>query len=338
MYDRAGIMCRIIFLIAVSCLIAGNGFAEEGGSETSPLFIISPGYDFTSLNRQTIHTINIGADFLLGDQDMPFDEVYRRFEGSALYEFFFFEPFLSGEKQEAGIPQRLHRIEAVFDGRIYRHQLYLEFKSFSDRPIAGGLATIETKIGWGYEIIRRPHMSLILGGLGVIDFGEEPPARLLPLLRFELDAHWFDLSFDFIKDPSLSFSIDPGERFLFTADMWMREFRSIRDLGYEFTLWYRLFGADRCLGDFAGIGAGIKNDGVYFEMSRSEVKFELWRTSIFATVALPVITIQGGWVFDSRYLLDGVNAGSPGRGFFISAQGSIPIHAGAFPGNSRRRN
>lgn len=81
------------------------------------------------------------------------------------------------------------------------------------------------------------------------------------------------------------------------------------------------------MGDFAGIGIGFKNDSVDFSLSsdQSIKSFEIQNTSIFAAIDLSILTIQGGWIFDSRYLVNDKNTGSLGKGFYISVQGIIPI-------------
>jgi hypothetical protein len=117
------------------------------------------------------------------------------------------------------------------------------------------------------------------------------------------------------------------ERIRFSADMEMETFRSIADLNGEFTLWYRLFTPDHKMGDFAGIGVGFKNELRSFDLSRdfSQDKFELQQSSVLATLDLSLMTIQAGWVIDSNYLVDDEKAGSPGKGFFLSVQGMIPL-------------
>jgi hypothetical protein len=125
-----------------------------------------------------------------------------------------------------------------------------------------------------------------------------------------------------------NFTIAPKERFRFTGDIRMEAYRSITDLICEFTLWYRLFKPDHKLGDFAGIGAGFKNDVTGFDLSgkiQAET-FELQRSAVFAAIDLSFLKIQGGWVIDSNYLLDGKKTASPGRGFFLSVQGMIPVY------------
>ncbi|MDR3173408.1 MAG: hypothetical protein LBU19_04080 [Treponema sp.] len=231
-----------------------------------------------------------------GDQDFPFTEVDCRFFGLALY-----QPFFFGEEPLPGVPKQFHQIDAVFDGRMRRHQLLLIFKSAADKPIAGGLNTFQAGLGWGYEVIRRPQVSLILGGaLGVSNFGLTLPSGAawpvlpLPLIRFGIDTPWFVSSFEFLTSPNLSFTVAPKERVRFTADMRMDNYRSIGDLVGEWVLWYRFFPSEHRLGDFAGIGAGFKNDSVDFGLSRNGEKFELQQSSAFAVLDFTLLKLQGG--------------------------------------------
>ena len=292
------------------------------------MFLLPFGYEFLRLEEQTMHNPALGAGFISGEQDIPFTEVERRFFGLALY-----QPLIFTEEPFPDMPKYIHQIDALFDGRINRHQLLLIFTSSSDRPVAGGLNTFQAGAGWGYEVIRRPQVSLILGAvLGVSDFGvnlpsgDPFPVLPLPLIRFGIDTKWFTSSFDYITGPNLEFTIAPKERIRFTADMRMDNYRSISDLICEYAVWYRFFSADHKLGDFAGAGIGFKNDIVDFNISSgAKGTFELRSTSLFAALDFSILKIEGGWVFDSGYLLDGMDIGSPGRGFYISVQGIIPF-------------
>jgi hypothetical protein len=98
----------------------------------------------------------------------------------------------------------------------------------------------------------------------------------------------------------------------------------------EYVIWYRLFDVNYKLGDFAGIGLGFKNDSVDFVLTsgltlHNAKTFELQQSSVFAVFDLSILKIEGGWVFDSCYLMSGEKTGSPGRGFFVSIQGIIPV-------------
>ena len=318
-------------LVLLALCAAAYGFGEESEVNENPFTVFIPlGYDLIHLKDQTIHSPAGGVGFMIGKQNLPFTEVKRRFFGLALY-----QPFIFTETPAPGMPKLYHEIGGLFDGRINRHQLLLIFKTSSDRPIAGGLHTFQIGGGWGYELIRRPHVSLILGlVLGVSDFGDmlsvdaTVPVLPLPLIRFGIDTKWFVSSFDFITGPNFTFTVAPKSKIRLTGDMRMDEFRSVDDLIYEFTLWYRLFDSGHKLGDFAGIGVGFKNDVKDFALSDRKIQAEtsgLQQRSVFAVFDLSVVMIQGGWVFDSSYLFDGKKSGNPGRGFFLSVNGMIPV-------------
>jgi hypothetical protein len=83
------------------------------------------------------------------------------------------------------------------------------------------------------------------------------------------------------------------------------------------------------MGDFAGIGLGFKNSLAGFDLScniNTAKTFELQYNSVFAAVDISILKIEGGWVFDSNYLVDAEKYSSPGRGFYISVQGMIPVY------------
>jgi hypothetical protein len=306
-------------------------YGQETEKKNDPIVVFLPfGYDFSLLEEQTLHSPAGGAGFLVGEQNLPFNQVERRFTGLAAY-----QPFIFTEEIHPEAPKMLHQIGGMFDGRIKRHQILAIFQANSDTPLFGGFNTFQFGAGYGYEVIRRPRVSLILGAvLGVRDFGITLPSgdpwllMPLPLIRFGVDTRWFAASFDFITGPVLNFTIAPKKRIRFTGDIRMETYRSIADINCEFALWYRLFSGDHKLGDFAGIGAGFKNDVSGFDLSK-EIQaetFELQRSAVFAAIDLSILKIQGGWIIDSAYLLDGKKTGSPGGGFFLSVQGMIPVY------------
>jgi hypothetical protein len=321
----------IAFLSVLSLFMMPAVYGQETEKKNDPFVIFLPlGYDLLLLEEQTVHSPAGGVGFIAGEQNLPFNQVERRFTGLAAY-----QPFIFTEEILPEVPKMLYQIGGMFDARIKRHQILAIFQANSDAPVFGGLNTFQFGAGYGYEIIRRPNVSLILGAvLGVRDFGITLPSgdpwllMPLPLIRFGVDTKWFTSSFDFITGPVLNFTIAPKERIRFTGDIRMETYRSIADINCEFALWYRLFGADHKLGDFAGLGVGFKNDVAGFDLSR-EIKsetFELQRSAVFAAIDLSILKIQGGWIIDSNYLLDGEKAGSPGSGFFLSVQGMIPVY------------
>jgi hypothetical protein len=205
----------------------------------------------------------------------------------------------------------------------------------SDVPFFGGLSTFQIGAGWGYEVIRRSNVSLILGAVlaagdvsNMLPDGVSPPPVMpFPLIRFGIDTKWFSSSLDFITGPVLDFAVAPGERIHFTADMRITTFRSLADLNCEFILWCRPFKPEHQLGDFAKIGVGFKNEttGFYLSTNIQGETFEVQQSSSFAALDLSILKLQAGWIVGSSYLFDGKKSGNPGSGFFLSVQGLIPI-------------
>jgi len=317
-----------VTILALLCLIAtANSFALETdvqtsqNEDTSSFFLLPFGYDFLRLGDQNIHLPAIGGGYMSGERNIPFDEVEHRIFGIAMY-----RPIQFSEAPLSGMDKLIHQIDFLADWRIKRHQLLLVFKSAADKPVFGGLNTFQAGMGWGYEVIRKQHVSLILGAaLGISDFGIPSPVLPLPLVRFGIDTQWFTSSFDFLTGPNLEFTITPNGRIRLTGDMRMDHYRNINDLVCEFILWYRLFDAEHQYGDIAGIGLGFKNDSVDFFLSDDSISFELQHSSVFAAADLSLLRIEAGWIFESRYLIDGIKTGSPGRGFYLSIQGIFPI-------------
>lgn len=242
------------------------------------MFVLPAGYDHIHFDNQTVYNPVFGTGLVLGELDLPFNEIDRRFMIFAQY-----KPIIFAEKQGAGMPDYVHHIEGLFDGRINRHQLLAFFKTISDKPVVGGLNTFQTGAGWAYEVIRQSNMSLILGGILIVnDFGIDLPSGdplpilPIPIVRFGFRSQWFNTSFDFFGMPTLNFTIAPKEKIRFTANAGMEFYRSIQDLLCTFTLWYRLFDENHSLGDFAGIGIGFKNNYYSVSLSRdAEKKLEL---------------------------------------------------------------
>ncbi len=165
MSGRINLLCRRAFLISLCCFIALNAYGQENEESNNPfVFFVPMGYEYIRMDSQSVHSFAVGVGFLSGEQDIPFNEVERRFFVMALY-----QPF--------------------------------------------------------------------------------------------------------------------------------------------------------------GVGAGIKHDMKSFVLSGNATDFELQQTSIFAVVDISILKIQGGWIFDSDYLIDNESCGSPGRGFYVGVQGMIPLYS-----------
>jgi hypothetical protein len=117
-------------------------------------------------------------------------------------------------------------------------------------------------------------------------------------------------------------TIAPKKRLRFTADLRMDYYRGIEDILGNCILWYRFFDKDSATGDFAGLGMGIKNDSLGFDLSSAkDKKYELQHSAIFGVFDISVLKIEAGYIFDSRTFIDEQKSVSPGKGFYIALQG-----------------
>jgi len=321
-------MKNISFVLLMMLFCAAWALSgQEMEPAKDPFMLFAPvSYDYARLKEQTLHSPSAGIGFMLGKQGVPFNEVERRFLGIAQHQMLIFT-----ETLQNNLLKQFHGISAMLDGRIKQHRILAMFQTSSDKPMSG-LNTFNIGAGWGYEVIRRPHVSLILGACLMVGdlniMGISSPILPMPFFRLGLDTKWFVSSLEYVGDAHFAFIVAPKERIRFTADMWMNTYSSIADVNCNFTLWYRLFTADHKMGDFAGIGAGFKNEVLGFNLSNEYMAdtFGLQKASVFAAIELfSAIQIQGGWVIDSNYMIDGKKAGSAGNGFFLSISGMIPI-------------
>jgi hypothetical protein len=301
-------------LVAFIILPAAGLFCQERDVFFMPL----ASYDFITTEDRQIHTPALGFGIMKGKQDVPFTQVYNQFLTVAMYQSFIFK------ETSYSVPKNYHSIDFLFDGRLERHQFLAILNADSDKPVAGGLQTFAAAIGWGYELLRYDSLSLILGAaIAVNDFGidlpngDPLPVLPLPLVRFKLKTEWFAGSFDFITDPHLEFTLAPNRRVRLTGEA-RSDFRSI--LG-EGVLWYRFFSREHSLGDFAGIGLGIKNGGYDFNLSEGRDKtFEYQYSSVFGVLDASFLKVSAGYIFDSRELYNSDAKRAIGNGCFVSIQ------------------
>jgi hypothetical protein len=300
-------------------------YAQEEPKSGSFSIIPMASSDYVHLDEQAIHSPSLGIGVMAGDYGGDFMDIHRSFFGVVMYQPVFF-------KQYTG-PTAYHQIDVLLDGRIERHQLLGMFQSDSDKPVSGGIHTFQAGVGWGYEIIRNPSVSLIVGVAAAVgDFGinlpngDPLPVTPLPIVRFNFTSEWFDGAFEFLTGPELSFTIAPKKRIRFSAEVEIDGFESINDITGEGIFWYRFFpessgAAPSSLGDFLGIGFGIKNDSLGFDIAGPDKDtFESQYTSVFATIDATALQLSAGYVFDSRELYNDTVVRNTGQGFFISVQ------------------
>jgi hypothetical protein len=291
------------------------GFAEDKDYRIIPLAT----YDFISLENQRFHAPGGGLVFMKGDQNPTTEK-----ERDSLMVAVFYQSYLFKENQ-GGYPVLYHNVTAMIERKIQRHQILGIFRSPSDEPVYGGLRTFQAALGYGYELVQNNALSLTLGAaVGISEFdtgnGITVPAFPFPLVRFGFTSSWIQISFDFLTNPVLAIVIAPESRIRMNGSFQMVYYRDIRDLLFDGTLWYRFFTKEHQMGDFAGVGVGIKNSSEDFLLSEKGKTYELGYYSVYGIIDLSFLQISGGSVFNGRERYSD-NAAQPlGNGYFLSAQ------------------
>jgi hypothetical protein len=191
--------------------------------------------------------------------------------------------------------------------------------------VYGGLQTFQAAFGYGYELVRNNSLSLTLGAaIGISEFeiggGITVPVFPFPLIRCGFTSRWINISFDFLTTPALDMVIAPESKIRVNGSFRMVYYRDIRDLLFDCTLWYRFFTKEHALGDFAGVGIGVKNSGEDFKLGEEGKTYELAYYSVFGVIDLSFLELSGGYIFNGRERYDDNPAQSLGGGYFISAR------------------
>jgi hypothetical protein len=315
---KEGFMKRLMYALVFIPLL---GFAEDRDDKEEKDYSIIPmaAYEFISVDGQQYHVPGGGLVFLKGDQNPPVEQ-----ERNSLMVAAFYRSYLLQEYQDE-YPNRYHHITAMAEGKIKRHQLLGIFRAPSDKPVYGGLQTFQAAFGYGYELVRNNTLSLTLGaaiGISEFEIGDDisVPVFPFPLIRFGFTSRWINISFDFLTTPALDVVIAPESRIRVNGSFQMVHYRDIQDLLFDCTLWYRFFTKDYAMGDFAGVGIGVKNSGEDFKLSEQGKTYELGYYSVFGVIDLSFLELSGGYILSSRERYDDNPAKSLGDGYFIRVQ------------------
>jgi len=305
--------------VILSCLLvmcAMTALAENHNEDKPKAVQIVPLVQFEnlSLTSQQIQSSSVGL--LITSENLMFTGLYTQHD--------FEEPL------QYGFPSRYHSIDMLLDGKKDRHQYLGIFKSESDLPVSGGINTYQAAAVYGYEMIRKPNLSVVLGGgLAVGNFGVETsdgenwPVIPVPLVRVNYHTDWLDTKFEFITSPNLSFTLAPKDRVRLTGDFRMDQFRDARDLIYEVALEYHPYSEQDKRGDFAGVSIGIKNDnyGAFNLGNEGEDEtLEVHYNSIFAAVDVSVLKFIAGYAFDGQSIYRETRKQDLGEGSYVSVQ------------------
>jgi hypothetical protein len=216
-----------------------------------------------------------------------------------------------------------HTVDLLYDGGINRHRYLALAKSASDRPVAGGWNTFQAAGVYGYEVVSRPNTSVVLGGgLAVGDFGlKTPDGDTWPLLpvpfaRVLHTSPWLNFSFDFITGPNVNVTVAPDRDIRLVVDARIDQFRDIRDVIFDTSLHYRV------------LSVGVRNDTFGFDLAGESEPLESFHYALYGTLDLVLLSVTGGYAFDSLLRYDDGAARKTGDGFVLAIQGMIPLGGG----------
>jgi hypothetical protein len=306
-------MVRVAALCVVA-LVTGAATAAAGEPADQPAQeaqIAALGqYEILALDEQTVHRPGVGALVLSGDD--TFVGLYSRplFRRDLLFDH----------------PDAYHAVDLLYDGRDGRRQLVLLFKSESDRPVAGGWETFQAASVFGYEVVVRPRISLVVGGgLALSDFGIELedgsvwPLITVPFVRATWRSELLEASFDFITGPNLGLTLAPERRTQLSADLRIDQFRDVRDLIFEVALSHRF------------LAVGIKNDTFGFVPGDPDVRSDetspvaVHYLAAFGALDFGVLQLSGGYAFEGRQRYGESTTANWGDGYFLSVQAMLPL-------------
>lgn len=303
----------LIALLAAPILFwATPTLPADSGLQVIPL----ARYQLLWLESQTVHSP--GAGVIVAGESLVLVGMYSRhmFERDPEFDY----------------PDTYHSIQLMAEGRSDRHRYLGFFKSESDRPVVGGIRTFQAAAVYGYEVVQRPRFSLVLGGglaftdLGVETPGGDPwPLFPVPLVRAGWESRLLNANLDFVTGPNLNLTLAPQSRLRATLEARIDQLRDERDLLFETALVYRFFTPDHHLGDLAGVAVGIRSDAFEFAREAEDESLELHYYALFGTLDLTLLTLSGGYAFDSRIRYRESTSTSAGGGWFISASALYPL-------------
>lgn len=328
-YSVVTLLAALLLFQAGATLFADEGMeVDSPGTDSAGVQIIPLAhYQRLSLASQTVHSP--GAGVVVGGENLLLVGLYSRhvFERSPAFSY----------------PDTYHSIQLMVDGAHARHRYLGFFKSESDRPVIGGLQTFQMAAVYGYEVVQLPRFSLVLGGgLAVNDFGIETaggdpwPLLPVPLVRAAWESRLLKANLDFITGPNVHLTLVPQSRLHATLDARVDQLRDERDLIFEGALVYRLFAPDHRFGmlsDLAYLAVGIKSDVHEFNLGAGtkagtgsgDESLELHYYALFGRIDLTLVTVSGGYAFDSRVRYRESVSESSGEGWFISVSALVPL-------------
>jgi hypothetical protein len=285
----------ILFVFFTSAAI----FAQNTEKDWSLIPLLN--YEFLSFENQTIHSPGEGMMFTQGNIDAPASEEQNSLSIMAMAKQFILD------ESKSGYPNLYHSIIMIAEKRIQRHSILGFAISESDKPFYGGIRTLIAGAGYGYELIRKEHMSLILG-LDItimntdikISDDENLPVMIYPRINFDFQTSWLDFSCMFFDKLQFNATLFPQSRLrlinTFVIPMGLRD---ERDLIIDTMLMYRLFSEESAMGDFAGIGIGFRNNRFGFTLAEKDKSYDMLYHSVYGMIDLSFLQISGGYSFNA---------------------------------------
>jgi len=289
-----------IWIALLASVFTVHMSAEEAAA---PLAIYPLGtYEHLSLPGTTIHAPGAGV-LVLKDET-----------------FFVGQYALHMIDDETLEPSRFHTIDAIFDTTSDRHRLLSLFSSASDLPVAGGWHTVQAATVYGYRLIDTERGKLTLGGgLALADFGIETPdggvwpLLPVPFIEGSYASRAVALSFDFITGPNLNVTIAPESAVNVVADARIDQFRIIEDLVFEAAVVYQPF------------SLGIANNTFSYDLADDRESRDIGSYAVFGKVDLTVLTVTGGYAFNSWRRRGDEILRDRNAGFYLGIDVLIPL-------------
>ncbi len=271
---------------------------KESGIDIIPLL----SYNSISLDGRTVHVPGGGVAVMAGEMEPETVEEIDNLLIVGLY-----NTHILKDPPLFNYPDIYHSVEFIVQRKIEHHQFYSLLRSYSDKPVIGGLETFAFVGGYGYEFIRNRNHSLVLGvSLGITDWGIELadgtawPVLPLPFVHYDFTSRWLNLSFDFTTSPMVDIVIAPEQKLRFNGSFMITDLalEDIRDLKFDASLEYRFFAHDHPAGDFAGVKAGVMGEDYGYDLSGSDEKsLQVSWYAVYGTLDLSLLQITGGYAF-----------------------------------------
>ncbi len=302
---KKSLFCFVWIITSLSLQAQSNGKSGEDGTDIIPVVYGNGLF----LEEQTVRGLGGGVIVNRGNPDQRQSAQRDMTQLVALY-----TRHDLMEDMDDDCPGGYNNLDFLFQRKIKKHQFFTLLKSYSDKPVYGGIETLDFVTGYGFELVNREHHSLWLGAsLAVSDWDRELPdgdplyVLPVPYLHYDFYSRWLDFSFDFTTSPMLDLVIAPYSRIRLNGSALFSDLEKIEDCGvkYDLSLEYRFFSEDQAWGDFAGIRLGYLAEDYEYDMSgRDGETLQIAWKSVYGTLDLSLLELTAAYAFDGRQYYD----------------------------------